>query len=180
MAGRLELFQLKVLGHTFADARHAQLAPRTARDRHRFDRTLHARARKPLNLIEQRQLQVSPLARYFAQPIALLPALQAMRRGIVPPLLVIAWRIVRPRLQFSLEQIEHVRNVIVKLRAWQRIGGRQLRVGIGSGAPRLQYDLPARAQMRRDGIQFFVDVLCASHIGKSGGRWTHHRNRAAL
>ena len=126
-------------------------------------------------LVEQHELQVPPLARHFAQPVALLPALQTVRSCILLLLRVETLWIIRPRLQSSFEDVEHVWNVIVKLRPRQRVGGRQLRISIGGSAPRVQYRRPPLAQVRGDGIQLFVDDLCAGHFGEF--RWRRTRDR---
>ena len=82
-----------------------------------------------LELVEQAQLQVSPLAHGLALIVALLPAMQAVfggtgvLQGRGPPL-------VRGvgHAQAVFEALQHRRNVVVELGARQTGEGRQLRI----------------------------------------------------
>ena len=84
-----------------------------------------------VELAHQAQMQRSPLARDLVQVVALLPALQAMRLGIArlvestPTCLGRAGT----RDQPVGQRFEPGRQVVDQLRPWQRIAGRQVRIG---------------------------------------------------
>src|SRR5437016_14599492 len=77
--GRLDLPETKILSSALRDALVDELDERAARDRHGRAIRVGMFGRVPLELGRDDQMEMTPFSGDLAQPIPLLPALQAMR-----------------------------------------------------------------------------------------------------
>ena len=157
---RVDLLKREVLRRAFADSFATQLGQGTTRDRHdpRFEvRVVDGIG---LQLVQQAQLKVVPLARHLAQVVALLPPLQPVRRRILSPLGPSRRTLPPvPVAQPLLERVEHGRNMVVELAPWKRVPRADLGVCIHRHAPRLQDQRSAQVQMRGKRSKALGDTL---------------------
>src|SRR5687767_12720916 len=107
---------------------------------------------------------MAPFTRYFAQMIALLPAVQAMSgRVLMRFLFGSSVVIAAPGPQFLPECVEHMRDVVVELLARKRARGGQLRIAVDRVTPRGEDRRLAVGQMPRQAGQLFIDLVGAVH-----------------
>src|SRR4051812_15022320 len=128
MSDGFDLLQLEILGRAFADSITAKCCPLTPCEGHDLGLESGMSSAITLQFVDQAQLKPSPLPRDFAQVVALLPALKAVRSGVR---VVLTGRPIAgfPRLasQPAPEGVEQVRDVVVQLYARQRSSGRHMR-----------------------------------------------------
>jgi hypothetical protein len=158
-AGRLGALQALVarraLGHPFA----AQPYQRAPRDRHDLVRQLWILTAEVFQLGQQGIVQMAPFTDGIALVVALLPAVQAVfGRHFVSPRCAPAPCRPRRRLQPPVKRIQHLRYVVIELRARQACRGGQLRIARYREQPGLQDLFAPRGKVSRQRRQF-------------GGKW---------
>jgi hypothetical protein len=122
------------------------------------------RTPKDLELSEHAVMQMTPLTHGFALVVALLPTVQTvfaralllLRESIFPVRCIFG-------LQAALEGVEHLRNVVVELRARKTRRGSQLRIQFHCVLPTAQDIAAPRREMLGQGGKFGFDLIEIAH-----------------
>src|SRR5665213_67361 len=164
VAHGFDLLQVEILRRAFAGTFGADLDPRTPGGGHHAFVELGVRRRVAFQLVGHAQLQPAPLPAHFAQVVALLPALQAVRgRVVLVRFLERAQLPAGDDQQFFAVGVQQLGDVIVQLRTRQRGACHHFRIAFDGLAPCLHDRFAARSQVGGQRRQLLVDLLRVVH-----------------
>ena len=165
---------MRILRHALAQPAHQEVADQAPCGRHDGGIELRTLRRITLQLVGKARVEPHPLAHDFLLVVALLPALQPVALGVRRPVVRRRQLVLDGcRVEPPMQRVEHVGNVVVELRARQRIGSGYLGIPLRSAAPRFE-DLGASLlQMGSECTKLTRNRVVRGH----GSVWIRFRGR---